>query len=488
MKKSFSQILSQLDAQELDQVLDGIQPEPMPQEASASVRRKVLSRVTTEKPLLRRLTAIAACIVLLIGAGFGTYAYAAEAREYRQALEFFTANDLSTDGLSRADIKAVYRDITTESFTYGKTAQVIAQMAATKQIPGWELLQKEPSQMEVAGLFQYYRDNGWCFIATQSYKPDSHYTFQDVESYGSYCELVTKYEGVTQIWQIEIPDVDFWGSVELDDGVILHGRSHANGTLIKLRSDSSIAWQHDLGTDVYVQSVFRKDDGSIVAIGKPVSQQVLQLDHISADGTLLDSFTVPLESGILDAAAFGDGYVLYLGSRDVVMLDAQGTVTATFTYSQEGTHYYVADMMEYDGMLYLSCYAVEEFDGKNYGNREEIARILDYAFSQEAFEIPSEELTPVVRSNYTAVLLVCDPNGGEPQQFYQVPQALGGELSRGESGQLQWDTESIVSTFFSPATNAFSIGGLSFVYRYSFDSDGQPLGCRQTGEVAPYYR
>ncbi len=43
-------------------------------------------------------------------------------------------------------------------------------------------------------------------------------------------------------------------------------------------------------------------------------------------------------------------------------------------------------------------------------------------------EISSEELTPLVRDNYTAVLLVCDPEGGAPETFYSVQGSLGGKL------------------------------------------------------------
>ena len=70
---------------------------------------------------IKRWCAIAACLALLISAGMGTYAYAADAREYKAAMQFFGEYTLPTEGLTRDEIKAVYRDITNEEFTYEKT-------------------------------------------------------------------------------------------------------------------------------------------------------------------------------------------------------------------------------------------------------------------------------------------------------------------------------------------------------------------------------
>ena len=93
-------------------------------------------------------TVIAACLAVVLVIGSATVAFAAEAREYKKAVAFFEENDLSTEGLSRSEIKAVYRDITTNSFTYGKTAEVLQ-----KAVPGWEIEQGEPTPEELAALW-----------------------------------------------------------------------------------------------------------------------------------------------------------------------------------------------------------------------------------------------------------------------------------------------------------------------------------------------
>lgn len=78
-------------------------------------------------------------------------------------------------------------------------------------------------------------------------------------------------------------------------------------------------------------------------------------------------------------------------------------------------------------------------------------------------------LTPVVRDNFTAVLLLCDPNGGAPENFYSVKGLQDSTLSVGENG-LEWNVNSIVSTYFSPMTSSHTIRASCDVYQYTFNS------------------
>lgn len=138
----------------------------------------------------------------------------------------------------------------------------------------------------------------------------------------------------------------------------------------------------------------------------------------------------------------------------------------------------------------MSAYAVAKLadEDQSAGGRYEIAAVLNYLFSNGIWEISSEELTPMVRDNYTALLLVCDPIVGTPQEFYSVKGSLGGELSVSETGELLWDVESITTTFFSPVTSSFTIGGTCCVYQYTFDDSGLLIRQEKTGEFASYRR
>lgn len=143
-------------------------------------------------------------------------------------------------------------------------------------------------------------------------------------------------------------------------------------------------------------------------------------------------------------------------------------------------------MIEFGGRIYLSAYAVPKQSDKN--GRYEISNILNYVFARENFEISSKELTPIVRDNYTAVLLLCDPNGGTPETFYSVKGSLGGKLKVNDMGELVWNVESIINTFFSPVTSSFTIGGTCQIFRYTFDDTGILLNQEDTEESIPYSR
>ena len=86
------------------------------------------------KPSRRlRWGTLAACLALAAVLGGSALAFTVEAREYRTAAAFFEENGLSMEGLSRAEVKEVYRDITTKRFTLRKTAEG-AQVLLTEQI------------------------------------------------------------------------------------------------------------------------------------------------------------------------------------------------------------------------------------------------------------------------------------------------------------------------------------------------------------------
>ena len=221
------------------------------------------------------------------------------------------------------------------------------------------------------------------------------------------------------------------------------------------------------------------------------------LSWCTADGKEIGSKKTEIGNyGISNVARLGDGYIVQLFSymtgehARIVKVDHEGNITESFSYSSEDANYYITDMMEFNGSVYLSAYAVPKQTGKdqNAGGRREIDAVLDYLFSNGIWDISSEDLTPMVRENYTAMLLVCDPNIGTPQEFFSVKGCLGGELSLSDTGMLIWNVESIATTFYSPATSAFTIGGTSYIYRYTFNDTGALIHQEKTGEIAPYYR
>lgn len=460
------------------------------------LERSEVSTALRRPPVYRKRLAIAACLVLIASLAGG--AFVAEAKAYSTAVKFFEVNGLSTDGLSRSDVKAVYRDITTKSFTNDKTVHVLE-----RSVPGAEISQREPTPEELAALWD---QNVW--RNTQSKTGISyHIDYRERLDKSLGFDVLDRsildcYQDGELLWTAGFPDFLVEDSVFTADGTAVWGRNDTWSSeqptypwLARTDVNGSILWQQQLDHGFkheYVSHVLDNGDGTWAVISRG-DLRYLCLSQYDTNGNELSFHKTEVgNSGIWNAVRLGDGYLVQLGNQidgetaRLAKLNRDGSFMDSFTYEGEDCDYYLADMAEFEGRIYLSAYAVPK--QMDEGGRHEIASILDYLFSNNIWEISSEELTPLVRNNYTAVLLLCDPKGGAPETFYSVKGSLGGKLAVNNSEELAWDVESVVNTFFSPATSSFTIGGTCQVFRYTFDGEGTLLRQEDTGETMPYHR
>lgn len=509
MGKDFVKVLEDMDPGELDRLMEGIRETRLPPGEKKRLCKAVLSRVDLQenrvyrpKMTWKRCAAIAACLILLLTVGFGTVAFAAEAKAYNEAVQFFDDYDLPTEGLTRSQIKAVYRDIITKSFTYAKTAEVIEKGLTEKQVSGYEIQQRDPTPQELEELWNvnYYQSNQE-YVHRTEYKMSSDLGFEVMDK--SYLE---KYDGDTLLWSVGVREFMIQDYSVVSDGVIAHGWTpHWSSAqtdyawMMKVDKDGNLLWKLKVDNgfkDEYIAEVLENDDGSYAVISRG-DLKYFCLSQYSTEGVLTHFQKTEVGNyGIWNAACFGDGYIVQLGSyvtnehAKIIKVDRLGNITDSFSYGDDESYYYITDMIEFNGSIYLSAYAVPKFpdEDQSAGGRYEIAAILNYLFDNEIWEISSEELTPMVRDNYTAMLLICEPDGGIPQEFYSVEGSMGGKLSISDSGDLRWDVESITETYFSPMTSAFTIGGSSCVFRYSFNTGGKLISQQETGEVTDFWR
>lgn len=459
------------------------------------LERSEVSAARRKAPAYRKWAALAACMALAVGLAAG--GIAAEAKEYSAAAAFFAENGLSMEGLSREDVKAVYRDITTQRFTYEKTAEVIE-----RSVPGFEITQREPTPEELAAL--------WNRNVSMNARPGTGISYRTKyrerldETLGIEvldAVILECYRDGELLWTAEFPGFSMHGSAHTSTGTAVWGVERSGlwfsrqPTLARVDEDGTVLWKKQIGHglgDEYVAKVLDNGDGTWAVFSRG-DLKYLCLSRYDADGRLLSFHKTEVGNlGVSNAARLGDGYLVQLWNTldgetaRLAKLDGEGNLIDNFTYEGEDCDYCITDMAEFGGRVYLSAYAVPKQNDT--GGRHEIADILNYVFSRNILDISSEELTPLVRDNYTAVLLLCDPEGGAPETFYTVKGSLGGALRVNGSGQLEWDVESVAYTFFSPATNAFTIAGTCEVFRYAFDEAGNLLRQEDTGETAPYHR
>jgi hypothetical protein len=458
----------------------------------------------TRKLSLRPIAVL--CTVFLLSAGaFSVYAVASEMKEYNEAVTFFKTYNLSNEDLSRGDIKRVYRDITTGTFSYEKTADVLEKSAS---VMGYEINQEKPTPKDVENLWNFMngKDSGnW----SRSDDPSVSYRYYSLDKLDEKKEFLVhdksvfeKYENDRLIWTAEFEK--FWidNYTANDKYILVYGVSPAYSTTQKryawmalMDQEGKILWEKMLNngfSSEYIGAAIIEEDGVTVFSRGDLEYLCMNRFDMNGERQVFNKTEVG-NYGIWNAARLGNGYVVQLGSYTegeysrIVKVSDKGDLTQFFYYeTDEDIHYRITDMTEYGGALFLSAYSVPAYHSG--GGRLDIAPILDYIFSNKLFDISNEELTERVRDNFTAVLLKCDPETGEPMEFYSVKGSLGGKLSVNDAGNLVWKVESITDTFFSPYTSAFTIGGVSSVYRYTFDKSGRLSGQEKTDETVRFYR
>ncbi len=502
---------------EIKNALKRLDEIPLPNKAKIFPSCRVAEELPINPAVRRRRFCfkplIALCSAFLMTVmGFAAYTVAAEAYEYNKALTFFEDNALPTEGLSRNEIKNVYKDITGGCFIYEKTAEVIVKSISGSSVEGYEIFQDEPTPEEVANLWNYKYNWDVYFNKKQNVDDDVLYKFRYEyrmnETYG-YQEtdksIFEKYVGGELVWNVEFPDYTHQWCTVKDGGLIVYGETKIYSSmeptyswLAMVDAGGEILWrtQTDNGfLHEYIVSVlpgknditvFSRDNNNYLCFSKYDMEGKLQYFYKNEG--------VSFWNGKI--ARLGDSYIAQLGTPDsrIVRIDAKGVITDSFTYVSDDCNYRITDMIEYGGKIYLSAYAFPIYeDGfvsmSQYG---ELNRITDYIFDNYGLDdwdkIPREEITDLVRDTYTAVLLICDTDSYVPGEFYSVKGSLGGRLAVNDDGKLVWDVESPTSIMFCPFLSSHTYDGRNLVFKYTFDETGTLLYQEKTDELTYFWR
>jgi len=497
-------ILEQAEADELDILLEGMELPPLPEEQAKRILEKTRKKKQIRRTGWRKLAAAAAFAAVLTGIGAGGWIYAAESREYRAAVEFFAENDLSTEGLTRGEIKAVYRDITTETFSYSKTAGVIAR-SVTSTVAG------TPLSLDAENLWNYKNVNGYLqqeaprSAEEREYRVD--HTFRMWEEKGFEVmdrSIFSCVKGENLLWQVEFSAFMISDYAVVSDGVLVWGETDTwsseqvrHAWLAKISDAGDLLWQIEQGYyfHEYIAGVLENEDGSYAVFSRGDLQNLCFSRYSPAGELLTRKDTEVGNYGIWRTARLGDGYMVQLGSymegefARIVRVDAEGNLTDSVSYEEDDAVYALQDMLEYGGNLYLSVYAVPKGEEKAGGGvRDEVAPVLNGLLDKNPTLVDGKQLAGVIRERYTAMLLVCRPEDGQPMEFFSVKESLGGKLAVSEAGELLWETEYLTDAVFSPYTSAYSLAGSTAVTRYTFGADGLLIGQELTGETGNYWR
>lgn len=456
------------------------------------------------------VTLAISCFVFFVLIGGSVFAISVEAKEYKNAVQFFNDYELSVENLSRSDIKAIYRDITTKSFSYSKTGEVISK-TFMKNVSGYQIPQDKPTPEEIANLWNYLKKI-YDQMNNNSEKTGIYYQYNstyndevDINGVPTYDKSIfEKYCDQKLLWELEFNNYFIDDYIIINDLIIIYGHNPVRNTsqiqfswIVAVDNNGNILWQkerHNGFGRESIRAVIDNGDNTMAIISRG-EFSYLCITQMDFNGNVLKFNKKEVGNyGISNATNFEDGYLIQLTSiypiieSKIIWIDKEANIEESFAYESIDSIYFIIDMIEYNNKIYLSAYSVPKTSESSFGSRNEIAEILSYIYDNQLDQITSEELTPIIRENYTALLLVCDSKSGNPDEFYSVAGSLGAKLSYSESGQLLWDVESITSTYYSPATSSFTIGGVSKVYQYSFDNDGMLIWQKDTGKIVQFRR
>ncbi len=451
------------------------------------LERSEITAPLKKAPSFRKWGVLAACLALVIS--LAGIAFVAEAREYGAAVEFFEENGLSMEGLSRSDVKEVYRDITTEHFTYDKTAQVISQ-----SVPGVEISEEHLTPEELAEAWE--KNSGTSEQEETEQGISYHWdTYESTKSDGSDIEfkwgLPTRSYMVCHrdgefLWRVNfsyfLPHDPMFTSV----GTLVWGRDDGEhddmddcATLMLIDDSGNIKWQrwinHGFEGGEHISAVIDNGDGTFAVLGSGYEYaddcwrydrydyenrlvSYLCLSQYDKDGNEL-SFRKTGETeirssgnvGVCNAVRFGENYFVQVrDTAEFVKLDREGNLLDSFTYGDEKIEYNVRDMVEFAGQLYICVDAKPKENEAEYDSR-------------------------------TAMLLLCDPEGGELKTFYSVKDLVGQELTVNDAGELVWKVMDISMFKKDNPESGFSDRFMSCrEINYSFDTDGNLIGQKTT--------
>lgn len=313
--------------------------------------------------------------------------------------------------------------------------------------------------------------------------------------------IARRYDGEKALWEIRLDN--FWveGHISVEGGILVYGNTFAWGSAEKryarlalIGEDGTLRWDKRLDRGYNRDMLYTAiaDGERLVVFGRGDFVELTVTVYDYAGSQLLFTAHEVGNYGIRQAVRLGDGYLVQLsnswnGDR-LIKLDQDGALLDVLTYTADDVSYVITDMLELNGRLYLSAYAFPLSADGDMNGRREIGAILDEIFAREQWDMGSAELVNLLRAQYTAVLFLCNPENGEPEQFYSVTGALGGALTAGNQGQLCWDTEHFTDAYVSLATSSFTIGASCSILRYTFAADGTLLGETATGEASGYRR
>ena len=488
MKKSVSDLLNNCQPQELDSFLDAVTVK-MPEEADGDrIRALAMQKagVSPKHRTLRKVALIAACITVVAAILVGCYV--AEKVEYDNAVKFFDLNNFDTEGMSRDDIKRVYRDITTERFQYSESYELLKSSQEVTAVEGVAINITNNANNMKNGAIESLSVGQFGSVGHGDIPDDTLYFVDDEFQKSGKNVWRTKLPHYYSDYYIAGGKALIWGSYIYDEA---NDYMHTSVALIDDK-DGKLLWEKTLDSKYHFdedpQAVLT-DDGRIAVLtvatddrfsgenylvfreldlnGKIVKEHEQRKDDINYINLL-----TPLSDGWL---AEYDTVMLGGGSWEVsylIKFNKDGAIQHQWRFFQDDVdsfEYKIADMIEHDGKLFVCAQARPNYstlyENADYENIPENTDSLADGFT--------DKWRDAARKEFSAVLLVFETKDNKPERFYTVEgaMALSDSLRVDDDGNLVWQVGRIVKCGYAPWANSYSLYGITRRYDYTLDSN-----------------
>ena len=515
MKNTITTLLDGCRPEELDGMLNDIDP-PMPDEANAENISSLAAQKAgaAKRADHRRIFLAAACIVLV--AAMLVSCYVAEKVEYDSAVKFFNLNEFDTDGMSRDDIKRVWRDFTTERFSYDESYQLLENSRDVTTVRGADIsiLNSTNNHLSFSDTDLWSRVSRRGADYLTNCDVGSGYDSDD--KYQTYYEnaYIEKYVDGAAVWEAKFKRPFYINGYTVRDGRVLvwgddmyDTRDCLIHTAVALLDDAdgTILWEQTLDSeysfDEYAEAAFG-EYGRIAVLtiacdNRFASSNTLVFRELDDSGRVVTAHDHSMQkhSYIFNSllTQLSDGWLAEIqyeiGTNDsatmceprLVKFNVMGEIVSEWTLSQDddSTRPEITGAVEYDGRIWLSCelsntvISLEGMDQRDFSGSGNFA---------DGF---SDEWRDAARKHFSSVVYILDPESGTPEQFFSVDgtilvSQLNGrekDFSIDDDGNLVWHIGRIIRCGYSPYTSSFSFYGITRQYDYIFDSG--PVHLRQ---------
>ena len=485
--------------------------------------------------------AITCCLTFAIAiGGISVYAIAAEAKEYREALNFFEENNLSTEGLTRKDIKMVYKDITMKTYSYEKTLEILNRISV--ELYSTELDKMDKEKLDEIWNSRGYREYGISYYLGLHYNSCNYlqgkgdYRYKIVNTYDdSGNRYIVKYKVngniENEIWRYNITDIfrtNLEYITETVNGLMVFGEKEIQteyteynaAAVFMLDNEGKLKWEYlyphydpiRLNHESFTALDYNNGEITLFGSGSRCSNGndnyyrfIIKLD---TDGDVLmnNEYDCDCRTTVSLVLKMDDRYLIKQNisnikelttKTELVLISETGEYINKIDYSTDGISYKIEDMIVYNGNVYISASAPKISEESFKTQLESLWNEMlnchkdyyDKNGTYEGFKTPdeiSERAKKLFITRYDAVLLVCNSELNI-SKAYSASDAESGLLSVSGTGKLKWgvirtDTVVIPSTAYTSTLKYADIA--CTIFAYIFDKTGT---FEESVEIGTFY-